>query len=376
MYNRILKRPMFRRGGPSFSAQGTGITSPFDTPRTIGGGAIRGNPMGNRIGFAEPEVNIEDFYVDNTAERLKAIGVEKDKIFAPKEGEWSSDVMQYLSALSNPYKESGEVKTIGEMGYEGAEQVRLTRDERQEKQDLAALSGIEAREELLLKQQEQKADLATRKTIQELANTGAINVAEIQNSFEKTATGGMIREIKNRKDLSQKEKHKMIEAIILKSNRPQLIINLAKAIMDNASAAMEKMDYKDAMEQATNAIMLMMVDVGYPMARGGRVGYQMGTPDTGAMPVQARATEQIVTPNADITETETVTEGQQPTVQMPYQEFRAAIPAEVSDEIVQLIYYNEDAFADFSQITSQADVYAFNNKYGVSLVLPMDTETT
>ena len=101
----------------------------------------------------------------------------------------------------------------------------------------------------------------------------------------------------------------------------------------------------------------------------------MGTPQTGAMPVQASATEQIVTPNADITETETVTEGQQSTVQMPYQEFRAAIPAEVSDEIVQLIYYNEDAFADFSQITSQADVYAFNNKYGVSLVLPMDTET-
>ena len=33
MYNRILKRPMFRRGGSSFQAQGTGITSPFDTPR-------------------------------------------------------------------------------------------------------------------------------------------------------------------------------------------------------------------------------------------------------------------------------------------------------------------------------------------------------
>ena len=33
MYNRILKRPMFRRGGPSFQSQGTGITSPFDTPR-------------------------------------------------------------------------------------------------------------------------------------------------------------------------------------------------------------------------------------------------------------------------------------------------------------------------------------------------------
>jgi len=61
---------------------------------------------------------------------------------------------------------------------------------------------------------------------------------------------------------------------------------------------------------------------------------------------------------------------------MPYQEFRAKMPPEVDDEVVQLIYYNEDAFADFAQITSQADVYAFNNKWGVSLVLPMDTETT
>ena len=61
MYNRILKRPMFKRGGSSFQAQGTGITSPFDTPRptyygggTIGGGRIQGKPMGNRTGFQEP----------------------------------------------------------------------------------------------------------------------------------------------------------------------------------------------------------------------------------------------------------------------------------------------------------------------------------
>jgi Ni,Fe-hydrogenase III component G len=92
-------------------------------------------------------------------------------------------------------------------------------------------------------------------------------------------------------------------------------------------------------------------------------------------PVQASITESIDTPGEDMTMTETVTEGQ-PTVEMPYEQFRAAIPAEVNDEIVQLIYYNQDAFADFAQISTQADVYAFNNKYGVSLVLPMDTETT
>jgi len=373
MYNRILKRPMFRRGGMGYSAQGSGITSGMDTPRpryygggTIGGGMIHGNPMGNRTGFDDP-----------TLKRLQEIGTEKKEIFETPKGQWLDDVIGSFGAYASPYKDDGTAKTTGEMGWEQAQEIKKIRDARKDKQDLAALSGLESEETLLLKQQEQAADLNTKTLIQELANQGAIDVENIRSNFDNTATGGMIREIKNRKDLSQDQKHKMIESVILKSNQPKLIINLATAIMDNASANMKTIKLEDAMKAATNAIMLMLADVGLPMAKGGRVGYQLGTSQTGAMPVQqASATEEIVTPNADITETETVTEGQQSTVQMPYQEFRAAIPAEVSDEIVQLIYYNEDAFADFSQIASQEDVYAFNNKYGVSLVLPMDTETT
>jgi hypothetical protein len=40
MYNRILNRPMFKRGGKTIDAQGTGITSGLDTPRSnyLGGG--------------------------------------------------------------------------------------------------------------------------------------------------------------------------------------------------------------------------------------------------------------------------------------------------------------------------------------------------
>ena len=33
MYNRVLNRPMFKRGGDVMDAQGTGITSGLDTPR-------------------------------------------------------------------------------------------------------------------------------------------------------------------------------------------------------------------------------------------------------------------------------------------------------------------------------------------------------
>ena len=58
--SRILKRPMFRKGGLS---QETGIMSGLDSPRrsyagggNIGGGSISGNPMGSRTGFGFPGV--------------------------------------------------------------------------------------------------------------------------------------------------------------------------------------------------------------------------------------------------------------------------------------------------------------------------------
>ena len=383
MYNRILKRPMFRRGGPSYQSQGTGITSPYDVPRggyygggTIGGGAIRGNPMGYRTGFDDPK-----------PDTFEQIDIETKALEAPKKGEWLSDVIGSFGAYGNPYKDDGTAKTIGEMGYEQAQGIKAIRDEREARRKLASLEGLQTRKDKLIRTEEQEfemnklieeqaADLATKTAIQELANQGAINVENIRSNFDNTATGGMIKKIEERTDLSREVKNKMIQEIIMKSNTPRLIVDITKALIDNATANMIELDPEKAAQTAAQIVGNIMKMSNIPFAKGGRVGYQMGTPQTGAMPVQASATEQIVTPNADITETETVTEGQQSTVQMPYQEFRAAIPAEVSVEIVQLIYYNEDAFADFSQITSQADVYAFNNKYGVSLVLPMDTETT
>ena len=52
-----------------------------------------------------------------------------------------------------------------------------------------------------------------------------------------------------------------------------------------------------------------------------------------------------------------------------YQLLRARLPQEISDDIVRLIAYNPSAFQDFATIESQEDVIAFNNKYGVELVI-------
>ena len=69
-------------------------------------------------------------------------------------------------------------------------------------------------------------------------------------------------------------------------------------------------------------------------------------------------------------------QGMQPPVQEgppgqqdPYQILRQRLPAEVPDEVVRLIAYNKEAFQDFANIQTQDDITAFNDKYGVSLVI-------
>ena len=56
-----------------------------------------------------------------------------------------------------------------------------------------------------------------------------------------------------------------------------------------------------------------------------------------------------------------------------YDMLRARLPQEISDEVVKLISYNKEAFADFASIKNQEDVTSFNEKYGVELVIDVAT---
>ena len=42
--------------------------------------------------------------------------------------------------------------------------------------------------------------------------------------------------------------------------------------------------------------------------------------------------------------------------------------------VVRLIAYNQEAFADFANISDQSDVESFNQKYNVELVLPVGNQ--
>jgi len=379
MYNKILKRPMFMRGGMGYSAQGTGITSGMDTPRpryygggTIGGGTIMGNMMGNRTGFASP--NIQDVVETSSYfdDQRGKISEGEQKIVETPKGQNMYDVISSFGTYSNMRNPDGTYKTTGEAGFEQAEAITKIRKDRKDLQDAAKLKELEDKRKNIDKQEQQVFDLdkldieqANKVAIQKLQNSGAIDVAKIQFDPARTATGLKIKELKSlleSEEISESEYNTRLKDILSGTSTQKDLANITAALISGGG------DPKTAAADAIRIYLQIQGVLGVDLkASGGRVGYQMGTSSTGAMPVQT----------AEVTETvEEVKEPNEPSVPLPYSEFRAKIPAEVSDEIVQLIYYNQNAFADFAQITTQADVYAFNNKYGVSLVLPMQTEMT
>jgi len=87
-------------------------------------------------------------------------------------------------------------------------------------------------------------------------------------------------------------------------------------------------------------------------ATGGRVGYQEAGPVMG-QPTQADAMPEELGG-------------------VSYEELRARLPQEVSDEVVRLLANSPEALEDFAVIQTEQDISNFNKKYGVNLVLPAE----
>jgi len=93
-------------------------------------------------------------------------------------------------------------------------------------------------------------------------------------------------------------------------------------------------------------------------ATGGRVGYANAGPVMGqGMPTQMPTTEDAMPEELG---------------GITYEELRARLPQEVSDEIVRLLANSPEALEDFATIQTERDISIFNKKYGVNLVLPAE----
>ena len=181
MYNRILKRPMFKRGGSSFQSQGTGITSPYDTPRK--------NYNVGAWGAWEDQVR------DTTKDKTTTM----------------QDVVHGFSALGNPYKESGEAKTIGEMLFEGSQAVSGARGKRAEAERAGELEILKSKSDRMLKKEER---------------AWTEDQSEIERKFRKALAD---QQEKLQRDLTEQEKVHLLERIKLEhENKMEQIGEAAK----------------------------------------------------------------------------------------------------------------------------------------------------
>ena len=97
---------------------------------------------------------------------------------------------------------------------------------------------------------------------------------------------------------------------------------------------------------------MMTLGGGASLKSGGRVGYAEAGPVMGQ-------------PTPDETMPEELGG-------ISYDELRARLPQEVTDDVVHLLANSKEALEDFATIQTEQDVANFNKKYGVNLVLPAE----
>ena len=328
---------MFKLGGKTNDAQGTGITSGLDVPRQ--GYA--------KDGFVEKLSEIDVSVPESTRKRAFWSGIGQGFGSNPKTlGEALNTAVGARDKILGP-AEAAAAKRKFEIDVAGVKMPY-------ERKTLTIL---------------QEMGDENRKEVQLIANQATATAQSIKSIKEQLANG----------QITQEEYNSQLLTINTKFNLEKEALGLAKILIQTTYP---DLNTEEGIRQLTKQIMtiITIVQTGARTAQatGGRIGYQLGATNQGVQPMQAslNVDETIQTPTETVQEDVSIRENIQPSVNMTYQEFRAKMPPQVDDEIVQLIYYNQDAFADFAQIKTQDEVYAFNNKYGVSLVLPFDTETT
>jgi len=106
-------------------------------------------------------------------------------------------------------------------------------------------------------------------------------------------------------------------------------------------------------------------------AAGGRVGRALG----GGMTEDVNVMTETPGGIADINVSETMGKdpGETNEINISYEQLRDRLPPEISNEIVLLLSQSYEAFADFAELQTQADVNEFNTKYNVQLFLPQQS---
>ena len=199
--------------------------------------------------------------------------------------------------------------------------------------------------------------------------------AKWQKQWEAEQIPGLVNrisELEGRDDLSKEEKNELRSKRILLDKysptdefakfflaQPKIGLGLfkdikAKLIAEDQQSATPRYDPQlgeDDPQLITDTFKEFKRQV-QGMKAGGRVGYQEAGPVMG-QPTQADAMPEELGG-------------------VSYEELRARLPQDVSDEVVRLLANSPEALEDFAVIQTEQDIANFNKKYGVNLVLPAE----
>ena len=365
--NNIYKRPMFRKGG---SAEG-GITSGLNTPKrgmVDGPGSYAGIDMNQNIsqflknaslgdqkklvdqmypssdGTRRPQRRFNDFLID--------FGL--DIASRPAEG----NIFQ-TAALSakDPFKRFQDARSQEELLME------------QQKENLEG-----RRSDMFKTLIEGQSDILAEKT----GNTSGVELQKVQviqdvvpklyDLRSKVEDGTATDEDKMNIDIYERtlnnlqKKDPITQAtldIFVKSNDGEMLFSkIAKKLLneDNIAGGEKYGGDKGNDQLRIDALQEMrkVIETTF-RAKGGRIGYAQGE----------MVEEQV---------TETMDQGPMAQSDNPisYDQLRARLPNEITDDIVELMANSAQALEDFAMISSQQDVDLFNQKYSVNLVLPSE----
>ena len=332
MNYKVMQRPMFKMGGKAAS-QGTGITSGLDEKVNMSNG---------RANYAEGPTTYQDFL--NRA--MTNYNLRQEKI-----GEMS-DLIN-MQALGRASQVLGGVESNNPLDIITALATRGTE---------IALPALSAKKKLELKSLDPTTDLAFAKALKPTSSASQkvfemkfAKLDQLEKALGKLELQKDKLDPKDYKDQKRKINRRLKLTIGSSyQTEDELRADLRAEFIEQYGAAPNSKQLDKAVDDYRKSMGL---------AEGGRVGRMMGSPMTGEQPMA----------NPMSVERQDVameTEGQGNDA---YAILRARLPQEIPDEVVRIIAYNREAFADFASIKNQEDVSSFNQKYGVSMNIDVST---
>jgi len=363
--NNIYKRPMFRKGG---SAEG-GITSGLSTPKrgmVDGPGSYAGIDMDQNVMQALQNASLGD---------LKTMA---DQMYTPSAStrapkrRFNDFLIDFGLDIASRPAGSNIFETAAASAKDPFKRFQTARSQEEllMEQQKENLEG--RRSDMFKTLIEGQSDILAEKT----GNTSGVELQKVEvikdvvpklyDLRSKVEDGTATDEDKMNIDIMERtlnnlqKKDPITQAtldIFVKSNDGEMLFSkIVKDLLnkDNIDGGTKYKGDKSNEQLRIDALQQMrkVIETTF-RAEGGRIGYAQGEM------VEEQVTETMAP------EPQTMTDNP-----ISFDQLRARLPREISDDIVMLMSNSAEALEDFAMISTQQDVSQFNQKYSVNLVLP------